>query len=396
MKLTDEQIEQLLLNSEWGKVKDALIDVVESDEATFHDYAAFVDAVASSEDKEKYPLAFDCFIKANSCQDVNKILLRGLYLRIEEIIKVLGLKYFDNENSHNIKRDFYLRARFMLFIMASKYNDALNAISLLIKEKGVASYYFQRSKLYVMQKQYKSALEDLTSAIELSPMDSLLYYHRAILRQRLRDIQGALLDFDTAINNNQNNYTYYLSRGLLYEDIGKYKNALDDFKKSIQLNPKNVQGFQEFAWCKYKMNRYHEALSFANIALQLDTNNASTLYIKGCINNALQNYKEASEELGAALKLDNFSNKLWSSKLYYQKAWAEFKLENFTQAQSDISNAIKLAQRILPYHMLAMDIEFFGTKNYYNAKGICQEILKLAPENKRAVLAMQEISQKLA
>lgn len=395
MKISDSEIEKFLIDSQWNKVIDALKDIVKTDDASFHDYAAYIDAVANLQNKNLYPDAFDCFVKANSSKNSNRIILQGLYMRIENIIKTLGLKYFDDKNSHNVKRDFYLRARFMIFISASRNNDAINAISQLIEEYPYPSYYFQRSKVYVIQKQYKLAMDDLNKAIELSPSDSMLYYHRAILKQRLRDISGAFFDYDSAINYNQNNYSYYLSRGLLHEESGRYKNALDDFKKSIQLNPKNVKAFQEFAWCKYKLHRYNEALSFANIAMQLNDNDASTYYIKGCINNVLKNYQDACVDLDTAIRKDNGSNKEWASKLFHQKAWAEFSLQNYSQSQEDITQAIKLSPKNIQYQLFLLDLEFFINKNYFNAKGICQEILKLDPDNKRAKMALEEISKNI-
>lgn len=394
--ITDEEIEKLLLNSQWRKVIEYLIDIVRSNEATFHDYAAFIDAVSSGEFEDCYEIAFNCFIKANSSSEANPVMLRILYLRIDPIIKTLGFRYFDDENSNNIPKDFYLRARFMLYIAASKFNDAIAAITELIDYSKRPAYYFQRSKIYGIQKKYKLALNDLNSAIELAPSDSMLYYHRALLKQKIHDIQGAIFDFDTAINYNSQNYQYYFARGMLHENFEHYKNALDDFKKTVQLNPNNVKAFQEIAWCKYKMKKPEEGFSFVNIALQLDEKNAGSYYIRGCILNALLRYDEAVFDFETAISYDNQSNKMWTSKLWHQKAWSEFRLEKFQEAQNDINQAIKLNPRNLSYYFLAMDIEFFGIKDYYAAKGYAKTILKLDNQNQRAIAAMMEINEKIA
>lgn len=391
MKYTDAQIEQLLLDRDYFKVVDALVDIVQTEEATFHDHAAFIDAVSSAGYTDCYELAFQSFIKANTSKNANPIVLKGLYLRIDPIIKALGFRYFDAENSHNIPRDFYLRAKFMLYIAGSKYSDALTVISTLINEDERPTYYFQRSKLYSIQKKYQLALADLDKAIELAPNDATLYYHRALLKQKLHDIQGAFFDYESAINFNSKNYNYYFARGMLNETFEHYKNALDDFKKTIQLNPNYVQAFQEIAWCKYKLNYMKEALSFINIAIQMDKQNAGNFYIRGCIHNALAQHKEAVADEDIAIKLDNQSNRMWSSRLWHQKAWAEFRLENYEQAEADINQAIKLYNKNLSFLFLAMDIQIFGTKNFYNAMGICKEILKIDSENQRALLAKTEI-----
>ncbi|MBQ2645333.1 hypothetical protein IJG14_07175, partial [bacterium] len=148
----------------------------------------------------------------------------------------------------------------------------------------------------------------------------------------------------------------------------------------------------EISWCYYKMLKYEEAYNFANAAVKMEQNNSSCYYVRGTIENAGKMYEEAKSDLEKGIQLDNKTDKIWSSKLYYQKAWAEYKLSNNTQAQTDIQQALKLCPNQIAYLILAMDIEFFGTKNYYNAQGFCREILKIDSENRRAILAQEKIT----
>lgn len=394
-RIDEKKLAELLENSQYSVVIEELTDVVKMDDAKFNELAGFIIAVSESVDKKNYPLAFDCFVKANLIRNANPVLLRTLYLKIENIIKSLGLAYFDNANTHKIKRDFYLRARFLIYISANKLVDALQAISALIQEKPLPSYYFQRSKIFVLQKKFKLAINDLDKALEEAPTDAVLYYHRGLIKQRLNDIQGALFDFDSAVNFASNNSTYYYKRGILYENLGRFKNALDDFKKSVQLNPTNVLAFQELAWCKYNMKSFKEAIYFADIATKLDFHNAGAHYVKGCIYTVVGMYKQALEELELAAQNDNQSSKPWSARLWFQTALASFLDEQYDKARQDISKALQIRPNIIAFLVLAMDIEFFGKKDYYAAKGYCQTILKNDPENQRALAAQVQISQKL-
>lgn len=395
MKVSDKKISDLINNQKYSEVIEYLNSIVSSEDASFNALSAYVIAVSELKDKKLYPKAFDCFVRANLVRNSNPVLLRTLYSKIEEIIKTLGLKYFDIANSNNVKKDFYLRARFLLFISSNKLLDALNTISALIEERPLPSYYFQRSKIYVLQKKYKLAVKDLDSAIADAPTDAVLYYHRGLLKQRMNDIQGALFDYDSAVNFAPNNSTYYYKRGILYEDLGRFKNALDDFKKSVQLNPTNVPAFQELAWCKYNMRSFKEAMYFVEIAIRLEPNNAGAYYIKGCILTAVGMYPQAIEVLEIAAKNDNQSNKSWSARLWFQTALATFLDGQYQKAQQDITKALLLRPNIIGFLILAMDIEFFGTKDYYAAKGYCQSILKLDAENERALAAQVQINSKL-
>ncbi len=394
-RIDEKKLAELLESKQYAVVIKELADVVNTEDAKFNELAGFIIAVSESVDKKNYALAFDCFVKVNLIRNANPILLRTLYSKIENIIKTLGLAYFDNTNSHKIPRDFYLRARFLIYVSSNKLVDALQTITALIKEKPLPSYYFQRSKIYVLQKKFKLAINDLDTALENASTDAMLYYHRGLIKQRLNDVPGALFDFDSAVNFSPNNSTYYYKRGILYENLGRFKNALDDFKKSVQLNPTNVLAFQELAWCKYNMKSFKEAMYFAEIATKLDFHNAGSHYVKGCIFTVVGMYKQALEELEFAAQNDNQSSKPWSARLWFQTALASFLDEQFDKARQDISKALRIRPNITAFLILAMDIEFFGKKDFYAAKGYCQLILKNDPENQRALAAKVQIDQKL-
>ena len=109
-RLEEKEIANLLNNQQYPELIKSLSDVVAADDAKFNELAAFIIAVEEYGDRKNYPLAFDCFVKANLIRNANPVLLRSLYLKIENVIKGLGLAYFDAANSHNIRKDFYLRA----------------------------------------------------------------------------------------------------------------------------------------------------------------------------------------------------------------------------------------------------------------------------------------------
>lgn len=394
-RLEEKEIANLLNNQQYPKIIEQLSGIVNLEDVKFNELAAFIIAVTEFGDKKNYPLAFDCFIRANLIRNANPVLLRSLYLKIEVIIKALGLAYFDANNSNHIRKDFYLRARFLIYISSNKFADAIQAISELIEERPLPAYYFQRSKVYVLQKKFKLAMKDLDFAIENAPTDAMLYYHRGLLKQRLNDIQGALFDFDSAVNFSPDNSTYYYKRGIVYEDLGRFKNALDDFKKSVQLNPTNIPAFQEIAWCKYNMKSFKEAMYFAEIAVKLDVNNAGSHYVKGCILTAVGMYKQALDELEIAARNDNQSSKPWSARLWFQTALASFLDEQYDKARQDIAKALQIRPNIIAFLVLAMDIEFFGKKDFYAAKGYCLSILKLDSENQRALAAQIQIDKKI-
>ncbi|MCR5260887.1 MAG: tetratricopeptide repeat protein [Candidatus Gastranaerophilales bacterium] len=396
MKDSIEEIKTLMSESDYETVISRLLPVVQSSDADFDDYFYFVDAVSSFCDRQNYPLAYQCFVLANMTTTKEDRRLAALYEKTVPIIQSLGLKFFNDNNTHKISREYYLQARFLLFVNATKYTDAVLTVTKLIDEFPSPANYAQRCKINTLQKKYKAALSDIDNAIKLMPNNADYYYNRALLKQKMNNLQGALEDFDTAINLKPDKIDYYFSRGLLEQNAERYKNALDDFKKVLQLDPQNTRAFTEISWCCFKQNRFKEAFAFSNMAIHSDPNNAGCYYVRGTILNHVRMYEEARNDLEKAVNLDNCSDKLWTSKIKYRKAWAEFNLKNYLQAEKDIIDAIKYYSRCVTYYLLAMDIEFFGLKNYLTAKEYCQEILKLDSENKRALIAQKSIAEKIS
>ncbi|MBQ2644839.1 hypothetical protein IJG14_04615, partial [bacterium] len=157
MNLSDAQINNLLKNSQYEDVIKNLCEIVKTDNATFNNYYAFIEAVVSFLDTKNYPLAYNCFIKANFLENKNSENLKKLYKKAETIIKYLGFNYFNDNNTYKIQRDFYLRARFMLYMYATKYQNALDTLSVMIKENPSSENFYIRSKFYIMQNKYKFA-----------------------------------------------------------------------------------------------------------------------------------------------------------------------------------------------------------------------------------------------
>ena len=59
------------------------------------------------------------------------------------------------------------------------------------------------------------------------------------MKQQLKDFKGALADFTTAIELNPHNDSAYVNRAALYSLMDMDSKAMDDLNKAIALNPAN-------------------------------------------------------------------------------------------------------------------------------------------------------------
>lgn len=83
-------------------------------------------------------------------------------------------------------------------------------------------------------KDYKSAIENYTKAIDINTNDPLLYLYRGQSKSELKDYLGALSDYSKAIELEPEDGFIYESIGNVYSEMKDYKKAIQAFTTSIE------------------------------------------------------------------------------------------------------------------------------------------------------------------
>lgn len=83
-------------------------------------------------------------------------------------------------------------------------------------------------------KNYKQAVDDLTSAININSEYGSAYYNRGVLRAQFANYQRAVNDYTEAIRLGANLAEAFFSRGLAHDHLGNYREAIEDFTSAIQ------------------------------------------------------------------------------------------------------------------------------------------------------------------
>jgi len=100
-----------------------------------------------------------------------------------------------------------------------------------------------RAQLYALAERYNDAIADLTTAIDLPPLDtSDLYTLRGQMYLALYEWDSALADYNTAIELDPSYADAYYQRGVLYYSILQTgvelrADALADFQHYLELAP---------------------------------------------------------------------------------------------------------------------------------------------------------------
>ena len=204
-------------------------------------------------------------------------------------------------------------------------------------QQALAEAYEHRGRYRYQQKDYTTALEDLSKSLALRPAHAVTLASRATVRHYLADDRGALEDFTHALTLHPDYPTTLTNRGVIHYYLGDYTSALQDYNRSLHLRPdhaitlynrgvaKHMAGdragaLQDFdhallIWpddpdtlnsrgvVKEHMGDYHAALTDLNHSLALRPDDADTLYNRGVVRERMGDYRGALVDFDRSLAL---------------------------------------------------------------------------------------------
>jgi len=163
---------------------------------------------------------------------------------------------------------------------AKRYNEAIACFSSVIdseniSDKNKAAAYGWRGIARAAKGEYKEAVIDFDSAIELNRDDPSLWFNRgtALVAQGLFD--KAHESVTKAISLDQENYSYYYSRGAIRVKLKDYKEARDDFTAAIAIDDARAGAYYERARIAAILEEYDKALKDIEKAASLNPDNGT-------------------------------------------------------------------------------------------------------------------------
>lgn len=155
------------------------------------------------------------------------------------------------------------------FSETGEYDKAINEF-----DKGIALQeneylYMSRARAKRLKADYRSAIEDLSKAIELDPMNNFAYYMRGWIKEFDKDFQGALKDYNTSVELDKEYAYIYETRGRLYKlHLNEPQLAEKDFEKVLSLEKeiKKMGNCRQYAL--FFLGRIEEAIVIQDSLLQ--------------------------------------------------------------------------------------------------------------------------------
>jgi len=187
-------------------------------------------------------------------KDIKRILEKALELSpdMPEALMQLGLLnyngWYGNINNLDVAKDFFSRAIQQKPNYAAAYNNrAMMFYETIFDLEGKDNS--EKNKI-----NYTNAVEDLTEAIKIRPLDALYHLNRGVFHSRLEEHKEAIEDFSSAINCASDKLKELLNtevlilnlRGKEYLELKEYDKAIADFSESLQIEPKEMVETESF------------------------------------------------------------------------------------------------------------------------------------------------------
>jgi tetratricopeptide (TPR) repeat protein len=102
----------------------------------------------------------------------------------------------------------------------------------------IADPWYIKGTLRLDQGDYQGAIEDLSRALELDPLEpATLLRSRGLAWMRLGELERALQDTDEALRLAPHDAVAFNNRGVIYRDLGNFEQAEADFRQAIAIDP---------------------------------------------------------------------------------------------------------------------------------------------------------------
>ena len=182
---------------------------------------------------------------------------------------------------------------------------AIYEISLCInyaEKSEVAGLLAQRAQYYFSAGLYDEAIEDLDKAIDMMPMNGVLYELRGWCYQLKKDYNAAMKDYNTSIDVDKTNASVWVKRAMLHNKLGHAAAAKSDFEYVLEIDKTPNYGSVRHYALFFARNERNAALDWANKIIAIQPENAGLYYDKACLHSLMKNTDAAIATLRTALE----------------------------------------------------------------------------------------------
>lgn len=196
-----------------------------------------------------------------------------------------------NENMQ--KDDGIWAAKGWCEVKSKQYGKAIESYSKALQLEKKSHYYYWRGNSYFEQREFRAAIADYTSSIELNPSNKFSHYKLGLALNKIEEFEKALIYLDKAVEIDQNYKWAYYQKGIALKRLKKHQEAIVPFDKAISLDSKWIWPLIQKGRVYLQMENAKDALSTLKKALEVDSSATFLNYEIGVAQHLLGDYDEA-------------------------------------------------------------------------------------------------------
>lgn len=169
-----------------------------------------------------------------------------------------------------------------------------------------ADLYVERARVYESLMKHESAVDDLTTAINLNtPKVYFHYYLRSCQYLYLDDFESAFNDRVECVKLSPIDCTlYYSSLAKMYEKMGQRENAIDILMQQIKVCPNQKKPYVQMSSFYEYIEVYYKAIEFINMAIEKFENSTDLLHRRIRIYTKIKQFERALKDCDECIKYE--------------------------------------------------------------------------------------------
>lgn len=138
------------------------------------------------------------------------------------------------------------------------------------RSENLAVAYFLRGHAFYRQRQFDSAIADVTRYLAFFPDSAAAYVNRGAAYNEKGENDNAMADYNEAIRLDPTNAFAFINRANVWNEEGEPDKAIADFTEAIRLDPKDPKPYRLRASIWEHQGAFERAIEGYNQALRVD------------------------------------------------------------------------------------------------------------------------------
>ena len=163
--------------------------------------------------------------------------------------------------------------------------------------------FVNRASIFQSAGKYEQALEDFTSAINVSPNSAYCYFHRGLVQIALNNMEVGIADLTRAVELDPKPQGF-IKRGEVYASVEKFELALADFTKALEIDNDQSMARYRRGIVYVSLGREKEAMSDFTHLIDAGTKSADLFRRRGLLYRKQKDWRGAKADFESTVQLE--------------------------------------------------------------------------------------------